>query len=82
MRAPLPDYTADQFALRDPPECDLILKGGITSGIVYPYAILELATKYRFRSLGGTSAGAIAAAFAAALLWSSPSMRCTSTRSA
>lgn len=70
MSAPLPDYTADQFALRDPPECDLILKGGITSGIVYPYAILELATKYRFRSLGGTSAGAIAAAFAAAAEYS------------
>lgn len=63
---PLPVFTADDFALTDPPECDLIMKGGITSGIVYPYAILELATKYRFRSLGGTSAGAIAAAFAAA----------------
>lgn len=62
----LPDYTADQFALIEPPECDLIMKGGVTSGVVYPYAVLEIATKYRFRSLGGTSAGAIAAAFAAA----------------
>lgn len=62
----LPDYRAEQFALADPPECDAILKGGITSGIVYPYAVLEIATKYRFRSIGGTSAGAIAAAFAAA----------------
>jgi predicted acylesterase/phospholipase RssA len=42
------------------------MKGGITSGIVYPPAILELATAYRFRSIGGTSAGAIAAAAAAA----------------
>lgn len=62
----LPRYSSHQFALVDPPECDAIMKGGITSGIVYPYAILEIATRYRFRSLGGTSAGAIAAAFAAA----------------
>jgi hypothetical protein len=62
----LPDYRADQFDLVDPPECDAIMKGGITSGIVYPYAVLEIATRYRFRSIGGTSAGAIAAAFAAA----------------
>lgn len=62
----LPDFTRAQFDLTDPPECDLILKGGITSGVVYPYAILQIATKYRLRSIGGTSAGAIAAAFAAA----------------
>lgn len=42
------------------------MKGGVTSGVVYPYAILELAKRYRLRSIGGTSAGAIAAAFAAA----------------
>ncbi len=47
-------------------ECDIILKGGITSGIVYPSAISTLATHYRLRSIGGTSAGAIAAAAAAA----------------
>lgn len=47
-------------------ECDLIMKGGITSGVVYPHAILEIAREYRLRSIGGTSAGAIAAAFAAA----------------
>ena len=47
-------------------ECDLVMKGGITSGIVYPQALLELAQEYRFRSIGGTSAGAIAAALAAA----------------
>lgn len=51
----------------DPPnECDLVMKGGVTSGVVYPYAILELAKAYRFRSIGGASAGAIAAAFTAA----------------
>lgn len=47
-------------------ECDLVMKGGITSGVVYPPAILELAKVYRLRSIGGTSAGAIAAAIAAA----------------
>lgn len=60
------DYEAGQFAGEKVAECDLVMKGGITSGIVYPFAILELAKKYRFRSIGGTSAGAIAAAFAAA----------------
>lgn len=62
----LPEFAAGQFALVDPPECDMVMKGGVTSGIVYPYAILQIATKYQLRSLGGTSAGAIAAAFAAA----------------
>jgi predicted acylesterase/phospholipase RssA len=49
-----------------PPECDVIMKGGITSGIVYPRAIARLASHYRLRSVGGASAGAIAAAAAAA----------------
>ncbi len=43
-------------------ECNLVMKGGITSGIVYPPAVLELAPRYRFRQIGGASAGAIAAA--------------------
>ncbi|WP_422877902.1 hypothetical protein [Ktedonosporobacter rubrisoli] len=47
-------------------ECDLVMKGGITSGIVYPPAVLELKKKYRFHSIGGTSAGALAAAGTAA----------------
>lgn len=47
-------------------ECDLVMKGGITSGIVYPLAISEIAKAFRLRSIGGTSAGAIAAAAAAA----------------
>jgi predicted acylesterase/phospholipase RssA len=42
------------------------MKGGITSGVVYPPAICELAKKYQFKSIGGASAGAIAAAAAAA----------------
>lgn len=64
--AELPSFTTQHFAITNAPECDVIMKGGITSGMVYPYAILQIATKYRFRSIGGTSAGAIAAAFAAA----------------
>ena len=51
----------------DPPlECDLVMKGGITSGVIYPRAVCELAKTYRLRSVGGASAGAIAAAAAAA----------------
>jgi predicted acylesterase/phospholipase RssA len=46
--------------------CDIVLKGGITSGVVYPLALASLAEKYRFSNIGGTSAGAIAAAAAAA----------------
>jgi hypothetical protein len=40
--------------------CDIVMKGGITSGVVYPLAALELAKDHRFRNIGGTSAGAIA----------------------
>ena len=47
-------------------DCDLVMKGGITSGVVYPLAICRLAEHYRFRSIGGASAGAIAAAVAGA----------------
>ncbi|WP_328993953.1 patatin-like phospholipase family protein [Kribbella sp. NBC_01245] len=47
-------------------ECDIVMKGGITSGVLYPLAVCELATRYRMRNVGGTSAGAIAAAAAAA----------------
>jgi predicted acylesterase/phospholipase RssA len=46
--------------------CDIVLKGGITSGVVYPLALVSLAETYRFSNIGGTSAGAIAAAAAAA----------------
>lgn len=55
----LEDAPTDRF-------CDIVMKGGITSGIVYPPAIAKLAKNYRFKNIGGTSAGAIAAAAAAA----------------
>jgi predicted acylesterase/phospholipase RssA len=48
------------------PACDLVMKGGITSGVVYPSLVMKLAGKYRFACIGGTSAGAIAAAICAA----------------
>jgi predicted acylesterase/phospholipase RssA len=46
--------------------CDIVMKGGITSGVVYPPAICKLAEEYHFKNIGGTSAGAIAAALTAA----------------
>lgn len=50
---------ADQY-------CDLVLNGGVASGVVYPWALLELARHYRFRNIGGNSVGAMAAALGAA----------------
>jgi Patatin-like phospholipase len=45
---------------------DITMRGGTTSGVVYPTAVCELARRYRLRNIGGASAGAIAAAAAAA----------------
>jgi len=42
------------------------MKGGVTSGIVYPSAIQEISKKFHFVGIGGTSAGAIAAVVTAA----------------
>jgi len=46
--------------------CDVVMKGGVTSGVVYPTAICRLATTYVIKNIGGTSVGAIAAAITAA----------------
>ena len=46
--------------------CDIVMKGGITSGVIYPRAVSELAKTYTLSHVGGASAGAIAAAAAAA----------------
>ncbi|QOL48143.1 patatin-like phospholipase family protein [Massilia litorea] len=48
------------------PLCDIVMKGGVTSGIIYPRLASRLARDYRFKNIGGTSAGAIAAAACAA----------------
>ncbi len=51
----MPDYDqADRC-------CDLVMKGGITSGILYPPAICRIAERFHLVGIGGTSAGAIAA---------------------
>jgi predicted acylesterase/phospholipase RssA len=47
-------------------ECDVVMKGGITSGVIYPRLLATLSSVYKLRSFGGTSAGAIAAAAGAA----------------
>jgi predicted acylesterase/phospholipase RssA len=62
----LASYELPDGATPHPQECDVIMKGGITSGVVYPLTICKLATRYRLRNIGGTSAGAIAAVVAAA----------------
>jgi hypothetical protein len=36
---------------------DLVMKGGITSGVGYPKLIHQLSQRYRFRSIWGASAG-------------------------
>ena len=59
-------FTAESFPVEPELECDIVMKGGITSGVIYPLAVCELAQTYRLRSVGGASAGAIAAAAAAA----------------
>jgi hypothetical protein len=56
-------YPPDAKAL---PSVDMVMKGGITSGVVYPLAVCQLARERTFRNLGGSSAGGIAAAMAAA----------------
>jgi predicted acylesterase/phospholipase RssA len=42
------------------------MKGGTTSGVIYPLAVCQIARRFRLRNVGGASAGAIAAAAAAA----------------
>jgi predicted acylesterase/phospholipase RssA len=46
--------------------CDIVMAGGITSGIIYPGAVAMIARRFSFHSIGGTSVGAIAAAATAA----------------
>ena len=36
--------------------CDLVMKGGITSGVLYPPAIGRIAESFYFVGIGGTSA--------------------------
>ena len=61
----MPDISPIEF-IHPSKKCDIVMKGGITSGVVYPAAVCTLAKTYRFMNIGGTSAGAIAAASTAA----------------
>jgi len=49
-----------------PKECDIVMEGGVTSGVVYPAFVARLATRFTLRSIGGASVGAVAAVAAAA----------------
>jgi len=49
-----------------PEECDIVMEGGVTSGVVYPTFVARLAKRFTLRSIGGASVGAIAAIAAAA----------------
>jgi len=49
-----------------PKYCDVIMKGGTASAIVYPPLLATLAKTFRLRNLAGTSAGSIGAALGAA----------------
>ncbi len=63
--AEMETYTApnDRF-------CDIVMEGGVTSGIIYASAVADLAKSYRFSSIGGSSIGAFAAALTAAAEYS------------
>lgn len=62
----LTTLTADELAVYRACSVDLTMRGGTTSGVVYPLAVCEIARAARVRNVGGASAGAIAAAATAA----------------
>lgn len=64
--APLPEPLDPQGRPPLDQYCDLVLKGGVVDGVIYPGVLVELARHYRFQSIAGTSVGAIAASLAAA----------------
>ena len=39
-------FTAESFPAKPDLECDIVMKGGITSGVIYPQAVCELAQTY------------------------------------
>ena len=47
-------------------DCDIVMAGGVISGIIYPGAVAMIARRYSFHSIGGTSVGAIAPTVTAA----------------
>jgi deferrochelatase/peroxidase EfeB/predicted acylesterase/phospholipase RssA len=68
-----PEHGTTQTATYTAPNdrfCDIVMEGGVTSGIIYASAVTELAKTYRFSSIGGSSIGAFAAALTAAAEYS------------
>ncbi|ROP44994.1 patatin-like phospholipase family protein [Pseudokineococcus lusitanus] len=64
---PPPEPLGSTAAYADPrATCDVVMRGGVTSGVVYPWAVCEIAREHRLVQVGGTSAGAVAAAVSAA----------------
>jgi hypothetical protein len=61
-----PPVSMTPTTANQPHYCDMVMKGGITSGVIYPLTAVELSNDYVFKNVGGTSAGAIAAAAVAA----------------
>ena len=61
-----PVYRSTDFSEPGAGPCDLILEGGVASGAVHPYVVLELAQRHTLKSIGATSAGANAGVLAAA----------------
>jgi hypothetical protein len=59
---------ADATSVRDAPNdlCDVVMKGGITSGVLYPSLLHAIGSRYGICGIGGASAGAIGAAVGAA----------------
>ena len=49
-----------------PKECDIVMEGGVTSGVVNSAFVAGLAERFTLRSIGGTGGGAVAAIAAAA----------------
>lgn len=62
-----------------PEECDVVMEGGVTSGVVYPTFVARLARRFTLRSIGGASVGAIAAIGAAAAQYKRNRVRKTGT---
>lgn len=56
----------DAYAAPNDSFCDVVMEGGVTSGIIYASAVVTLARHYRFKGIGGSSIGAFAAGLTAA----------------
>ena len=39
------------------PLCDILMDGGLTSGVICPKAAVILSKQFRIKNIGGTSAG-------------------------